>query len=70
MPKLTNPARYEVRLVHGRRIPAGATVDVTDEEYESAGPLFTREEAPATRSVDARGVERSRPPRRETRKAD
>lgn len=43
MPKLTNPAVDDVRLVSGRTIAAGETVDVTDEEYRTAGPLFIRE---------------------------
>jgi hypothetical protein len=45
MPKLTNPSADAVRLVSGRTIAAGETVDVTDEEFKTAGPLFIRQVA-------------------------
>lgn len=44
MPKLTNPVDDDVRLVSGRTIKAHESVEVTDEEYATAGPLFVRED--------------------------
>lgn len=70
MPKLTNPTGDDLRLVSGTTVPAGETVDVTDEEFLSAGPIFAEKAAMcavSTRTVDEKGVERSRAPRRETR---
>ena len=46
MPRLTNPSTFDARLLSGRTIKAGETVDVTDEEYAGAGPLFIREDEP------------------------
>lgn len=59
MPKLTNPSADTVRLVSGRDIAAGETVDVTDEEYATAGPLFLREEAVEDAAPKRKAVKRS-----------
>lgn len=44
MKRLTNPSDdFPIRLRSGRTIAPGETVEVTDEEFDTAGPFLLRE---------------------------